>query len=87
MEKVLILTKNDCPNCKNLKMFLKMALGDKYAPDIQEVHQTDQAEQFLQLVTQYQITSTPAMIYSNEVVRYFQPQEVVSFLHKHLGKR
>jgi glutaredoxin len=87
MSPVLILTKNDCPNCKNLKMFLKMALGDKYAPDIQEVHQTEHAEEFLQLVKQHQITSTPAMIYGNDVVRYFQPQDVVSFLHKHLGKR
>jgi glutaredoxin-like protein NrdH len=87
MDKVLLLTKNDCPNCKNLKLFLKMALGDKYAPDILEVHQLDQASQFKELISKYQITSTPALIYNNDVVRYFQPQDVVSFFHKHLGKR
>lgn len=87
MEKVIILTKNDCPNCKNLKLFLKMALGDKYAPDIEEVHQVDHPSRFQALVAQHQITSTPALIYRQDVVRYFQPQEVVNFLHKHLGKR
>lgn len=86
-EKVLLLSKDDCPNCKNLKLFLKMALNDKYAPEIQEVHQVQHAQHFAALVKAHQITSTPALIYKGEVVRYFQPQAVVNFFVKYFGKR
>ena len=36
--KVKMLTKNDCPQCAALKMFLKFGLNDKYADDIEVVN-------------------------------------------------
>jgi glutaredoxin len=87
MSQAIILTKDQCPNCQNLKMFLKMALRDQYQGNLREVHQTLQADEFKQLVDQHQIMSTPALIYQNEVVRGFEPQAVVNFLSKHFGKK
>ena len=87
MEKAIILTKDHCPNCQNLKMFLKMAMKDKYKDNLREVHQTLHADEFNQLIKQHNIMSTPAMIYQQEVIRGFEPQPVVNFLVKFFGKK
>ena len=87
MNQAIILTKDNCPNCQNLKMFLKMALRDQYKEHLREVHQTHQAEEFNQLVNAHQVMSTPAIIFQGEVVRGFEPQPVVNFLVKHFGKK
>jgi glutaredoxin-like protein NrdH len=87
MNQAIILTKDQCPNCQNLKMFLKMALKDQYQGHLREVHQTHQADEFNHLVTQFQIMSTPALIYQEDVVRGFEPQAIVNFLSKHFGKK
>lgn len=87
MNQAIILTKDNCPNCQNLKMFLKMALRDQYKENLREVHQVHQAEEFTKLVAAHQIMATPAIIYQNEVIRGFEPQPVVNFLAKHFGKK
>jgi glutaredoxin len=87
MAQAIILTKDQCPNCQNLKMFLKMALRDKYKDNLREVHQTSQAEEFASLVKTHTIMSTPAIILGDEVIRGFEPQPVVNFLVKHFGKK
>jgi glutaredoxin len=87
MAQAIILTKDQCPNCQNLKMFLKMALRDQYKDNLREVHQTHQAEEFASLVKTHTIMATPAIILGNEVIRGFEPQPVVNFLVKHFGKK
>jgi glutaredoxin-like protein NrdH len=87
MNQAIILTKDQCPNCQNLKMFLKMALRDQYKDHLREVHQTLHAEEFAALVKQHNIMATPALIYGSELVRGFEPQPVVNFLVKHFGKK
>jgi glutaredoxin len=87
MKQAIILTKDQCPNCQNLKMFLKMALRDRYQDQLREVHQTLQAEEFASLVNQHNIMATPALIYEEDIVRGFEPQTVVNFLVKHFGKK
>jgi glutaredoxin len=83
----IILTKDQCVNCQNLKLFLKMALKDRYQDNLQEVHQTLHADAFQALVKKHQIQSTPAIIMHDEVIRSFEPQAVVNFLVKHFGKK
>lgn len=87
MAQAIFLTKDNCPNCQNLKMFLKMALRDQYKDNLREVHQTSHPEEFNALITQHNILSTPALIYEQEVIRGFEPQPVVNFLVKHFGKK
>jgi glutaredoxin-like protein NrdH len=87
MEQAFILTKNNCINCNNLKMFLKMALQDKYKNDLVEIHQELNAEKFNELVKQFNVLATPAIIYQNEILRTFEPQPLVNFLTKHFGKK
>jgi glutaredoxin-like protein NrdH len=87
MKQAIILTKDNCPNCQNLKMFLKMAMRDKYKENLREVHQTSQADEFKTLVDKHRIMATPAIIFENEVLRGFEPQPVVNFLVQHFGKK
>jgi glutaredoxin-like protein NrdH len=87
MEKAYLLTKDNCPQCLQLKMFLKMALKDAYLDQLQEVHQTNDQDLFNTLVAKFTIQATPAIIYQEEVLRGFAPQPVVNFLTKHFGKK
>jgi glutaredoxin-like protein NrdH len=87
MNKAYLLTKDNCPQCTQLKMFLKMALKDAYLEQLQEVHQIKDTDLFNTLVTKHTILSTPALIYQEDVVRGFAPQPVVNFLTKHFGKK
>ncbi len=87
MKQAIILTKDNCPNCQNLKMFLKMALRDQYKDQLREVHQINQKDEFKALVDQHRIMATPAIIFENDVIRGFEPQPVVNFLVKHFGKK
>ncbi len=87
MKQAIILTKDNCPNCQNLKMFLKMALRDQYKDQLREVHQINQKDEFKELVDQHRIMATPAIIFENDVIRGFEPQPVVNFLVKHFGKK
>jgi len=87
MNKAYLLTKDNCPQCTQLKMFLKMALKDAYLEQLQEVHQMKDTDLFNTLVAKHTILSTPALIYQEDIVRGFAPQPVVNFLTKHFGKK
>jgi len=87
MNKVYMLTRANCPQCQSLKMFLKLALRDKYAPDITLVNQEEDAELYTKLVSQYQVLSLPALISGEEVLRKCEPTPTIAFLEKHIGKR
>lgn len=84
---VVLLTKNDCPQCAGLKMFLKLGLNDKYASDIRIVNKESDTEEFEKLTATYGILNLPAMIANEEVLTRTQPTPVVQFLEKHVGKK
>lgn len=87
MNKIYMLTKPDCPQCQALKMFLKMALRDKYGPDIIQVDQIGQASEFKTWVDKFNILSLPALICDDDILRKCNPMPTTVFLEKHLGKR
>lgn len=87
MDKVILLTKQDCPNCEQLKKFLHFALQDRYAEDFDLVHREADAVRFQELVNRHHIKETPTLIYHDYVLSGFAPQAVVNFLQQHLGKK
>ena len=84
--KVQMLTQTPCPKCDNLKMFLKMGLGDKYQDDIEIVHAQDKPEQFNELAKAFQVQSTPVLIFGEEILRDCAPPKAEEFLRVNLGK-
>ncbi len=84
---VYLLTKNDCTQCAQLKMFLKFGLNNKYESDIIIVNKEDNVEQFDKLTAEYGILTLPAMIAGKEALTRTQPSPVLTFLEKHVGKK
>lgn len=84
---VLLLTKNDCPQCNQLKMFLKFGLNGKYDSDIEVVNKELNQERFDELTKQYNVLTLPTFIMGDEVLSKTQPTNVVEFLEKHIGKK
>ena len=84
--KVQLLTQNTCPKCDNLKMFLKMGLGDKYKEDIEVVHLQESPERFEELKEAFQVQSTPVLIYGDEKLFDCVPPKAEAFLRMNLGK-
>lgn len=84
---VYLLTKNDCTQCAQLKMFLKFGLNNKYEPDITIVNKEDNQEMFDRLTAEYGIHTLPAMIANGEALTRTQPSPVLTFLEKHVGKK
>jgi hypothetical protein len=87
MAKAFLLTKDNCPQCVQLKMFLKMALRNQYEHELELVHLESSPDLFKDLVSKHKILATPAMIYGDDVLRGFEPQPVVNFLVKYFGKK
>jgi glutaredoxin-like protein NrdH len=85
--KATLLTKPNCPHCQALKMFLKHAMNDAYANDIEildlENHQTEVEN----LLKKHNIQSFPSMIANDDVMVGFLPSKLMSFLEKHIGKK
>jgi len=84
---VILLTKNDCPQCQQLKMFLKYGLNNKYEQDIKIVNKETDTLEFNELTSKYGILSLPAFISNSEILTNTQPTSVVAFLEKHVGKK
>lgn len=84
---VILLTKNDCPQCNQLKMFLKFGLNSKYDNDIKIVNKEADAEEFEKLASKHGILTLPAFIAGDDVLSKTQPTPVVAFLEKHIGKK
>jgi glutaredoxin-like protein NrdH len=87
MEQAVLLTKNDCPYCEQLKKFLHFALQDRYAPHLIIVHKEEQPNVFEDYVKQYQIKETPTLLFNDDKLVGFAPQSVVDFLTRHFGKK
>lgn len=86
MNQAILLTKDQCPFCDQLKKFLLLALNNRYANVITIVHQQTEPDLFQQYIEKYQITETPTMIANDETLKGFAPQKTVDFLIKHFGK-
>ena len=85
---IKMLTKPNCPHCQALKLFLKHAMNDKYADDIEVFDQGEQAAEVQGLLDQFNIQAFPSLIASNgETLSGFQPSAVMNFLEKHIGKK
>ncbi|WP_025725529.1 glutaredoxin family protein [Acholeplasma granularum] len=84
---VILLTKNDCTQCAQLKMFLKFGLNNKYESDIKIINKEDNQEEFDKLTAEYGILTLPAMIAGGEALIRTQPSPVLTFLEKHVGKK
>lgn len=84
---VILLTKNDCPQCNQLKMFLKFGLNSKYDNDIQIVNKEANAEEFEKLASLHNVLTLPTFIAGDDVLSKTQPTPVVAFLEKHIGKK
>ena len=85
--KVTLLTKPNCPNCQAMKMFLKLALNNKYEGDIDILDQGEHPDEVARLLELHNIQAFPSMVYGNEVMTGFQPSALMNYLEKHIGKK
>ena len=85
--KALLLTKPNCPHCQALKMFLKLALNNKYEHDIDILDQGENPEEVQALIDKHHIGAFPSMIYNDNVMTGFQPSALMNFLETHIGKK
>jgi glutaredoxin-like protein NrdH len=85
--KVTLLTKPNCPHCQALKMFLKHAMNDAYANDINVLDLENNEEEVENLLKKHNIQSFPSMIANDDVMVGFLPSKLMSFLEKHIGKK
>lgn len=83
---VVMLTKENCPRCVNLKNYLKMGLRDKYVNDIKIVKLEEDEENFMSYVKKHNLTQMPVLIADNDVLLDISPSKVSAFLKKHLDK-
>jgi thioredoxin-related protein len=84
--KVQLLTQNPCPKCDNLKMFLKMGLGDKYKEDIEIVHLQESPARFEKLKEDFKVQSTPVLIFEDKALFDCTPAKSEEFLRVNLGR-
>lgn len=60
--KLLILTKEDCPQCMILKNFLEYGLGGKYDDSIKFIKKEEDTDSYMLYVEKYSVSSLPAVI-------------------------
>lgn len=85
MKKVIIFTKNECPNCKSLGMFLNIALKRKYDKNIEHLNMEDSEEEWEKYDSKLDITSVPTVALEEngeilEVIRGFKPPQIKEML-------
>jgi hypothetical protein len=70
-----------------MKMFLKLALNNKYDSDIDVIDQGENPDEVSKLLEKHNIQAFPSMIYGSEVMTGFQPSTLMNYLEKHIGKK
>ncbi len=86
MSKLYMLTKQDCPNCNRLKLYLKTVLKDKYINDITIVDKEEHYDLFVKMVKTHMVLALPVLIKDNEILIDMNPIKVKEFLEKHIDK-
>lgn len=84
-KKIQILTKDNCPGCKNLKMFLEVALQDKYKEHIEYIHKETNPAQYQELVEEHDVLTLPVLIAGEEVQKGFSPSTLESFIQANIS--
>ncbi len=81
---MIMLTKENCPKCDNLKNYLKFALNSKYDDKIKIIKKEDDIDLFNSLVKEYKIMATPVLIAKDgTVLTDCSPSKVEDFLIKY----
>jgi glutaredoxin len=62
MKDYILLSKDNCPQCENLKKMLAKPMKGKFDDVIQVVHKETNPEEFDRYAKEYNIQSTPAII-------------------------
>ncbi len=87
MSKVTMITKDNCPQCNKLKMFLQFALNNKYKDDIHVVNKETNVDEYERLTSEHSILTVPVLIADGEVLSKTEPTPVVDFLERYIGKK
>lgn len=76
---ITLLTKNNCPQCEKLKKMLSMNPKTKgILGKINLVHETENADEYDKLTTEYGILSMPALIVDGKLIAQNQiPQTLM----------
>lgn len=77
---IKFLTQNHCGQCVALKTYLEKGLKGQYSDKIEYVSKELNTEEFMALVKQFDIMSTPALIYKDKVLKDPKPNNVKEFL-------
>lgn len=77
---IKMLTQDNCGQCIALKKYLDLGLRGKYNDVIEVIKKEDNPEEFMRLVKLHGITSTPALIADNEVLRNPNVSNAESFI-------
>lgn len=85
MSKVIMLTKDKCPKCLALKMYLEKGLRNQYAEDIEVLHLEDEPDRFYDYVRKFDLLATPVLIAGQDVLLDTAPTKVNDFLKKVIG--
>ncbi|WP_214873387.1 glutaredoxin [Exiguobacterium sp. s140] len=83
--KMMMLTKEGCPKCVQLKMFLKMGMADKYKDEIEVIHKDEQPERYQELVERFALQTAPVLIHGEDVLLDTTPMKTEEFLRTRLG--
>lgn len=76
-EKVLLLSKDGCPKCVNLKMFLDLAMDHQFDDDYRIVHKDKDSEEYDALVEKHDLQAMPVLIRGDKLVIGFDPAKTV----------
>lgn len=85
MDKVIFLSKQNCPKCVSLKKYFELALKNKYAENIEVITLEENQEIFMEYVFKFQLASMPALIYKDDILTDTSPLKVTEFIEKHIG--
>ena len=80
---IKMLTQDNCGQCIALKKYLDLGLRGKYNDDIEIVKKEDSPEEFKRLVKLHGITSTPALIAENDILRNPSVSNAEDFIKSH----
>lgn len=82
--KVQMLTQDNCAKCVALKQFLELGLNNKYKDDIEIIKKEDNPDAFYEIVNKFNISTSPALIFNEEVLYDCSPSNVMNFLEKNI---
>lgn len=85
MDKVIFLSKQNCPKCVALKKYFELALKNKYQEFIQVVTLEDNQTEFMSYVEKFGLSSMPALICGDDLLTDTSPLKVNEFMEKHIG--